>query len=174
MQATCTRTCTGQNRMRACKGRFRGPACTVWGGASASLPIGLAPLPLAPPFDPLARPGLVRILLGPTASQVLTATGEKVFALVASETYPGDPSRWVILVVPVPLDVARQAASVALGRMIATKPRKPTQAIRKGTAAPTGPRWIGKRTGQSPAKERGTHADTTTAASTTGRGWDMR
>ena len=48
MQATCTFTCTAKTRMRACGGRFRGPACTVWGGARCNCPYRLHPIQLHP------------------------------------------------------------------------------------------------------------------------------
>ena len=82
--------------------------------------------------DPLAREGVTRILLGPTASKHLTEAGAECFALAGRQSYPGDPARWVILLAPVPLDVARQAEGVIIGTHTAKRTRKPATA-RTGT-----------------------------------------
>jgi hypothetical protein len=80
------------------------------------------------PLNPPDLPGVVRILLGPTASATLDATGEKVFALVARDVWPNDRSRWVILLKPCPLALARQAEGVVLGTHRAARIRPPAQA----------------------------------------------
>jgi len=66
--------------------------------------------------DPLAHPGVIKLVLGPVESAVLKATGERCFVLVGRETYPGDPSRMAIMLLPVPLETAQAAESVALGK----------------------------------------------------------
>lgn len=86
------------------------------------------------PLNPPDRPDVVRILLGPSASKALTESGEKVFALVSRGTYPHDPSRWVILLRPCSLRTAQDAEAVAMGEMVATKPRK---AATPATTPPT-------------------------------------
>lgn len=71
------------------------------------------------PLDPLAHPGVIRIALGPTASAMLTQSGESVFALVSRQTWPADPKRWAIYLLPVSLTIARCAEAVAMGRATA-------------------------------------------------------
>ena len=79
------------------------------------------------PLNPSARPGVVRILLSERASAALSATGQSVFALVARDTYPGDPSRWVIILAPCSLKLAQAAERVAMGKATA-RPIRPTPA----------------------------------------------
>lgn len=83
----------------------------------------------SPTQDPLARPGVVRILPGPTASATLTEAGAECFALVGRDTYPGEPSRWVILLCPVPLTVANAASRVLLGTHTAKPIRNAVETI---------------------------------------------
>jgi hypothetical protein len=80
--------------------------------------------PPTPITDPTTRPDVTRILLSARASQHLSETGTACFALVARDTWPGDRNRWVILLKPCPLALARQAEGVALGspRQPASKP----------------------------------------------------
>jgi hypothetical protein len=64
--------------------------------------------------DPTACPGVTRILLSERASLALTESEEKVFALVARDVWPGDRNRWVILLKPCPLALARAAEGLPL------------------------------------------------------------
>lgn len=80
-----------------------------------------------PDIDPTACPGTTRILLSSRASQHLSETGAACFALVARDTYPGDPSRWVILLAPCSLKLAQDAERVAMGKATA-RPIRPTPA----------------------------------------------
>jgi len=75
--------------------------------------------------DPLAQPGVIKIPLGPVESAILRATGERCFVIVGRETYPGDPSRMAIYCLPVTLEVARDAESVALGKARAVRIKPP-------------------------------------------------
>jgi len=56
-----------------------------------------------------------RIPLGPRASEALTATGESAFMVIGRASHPDDPSRWVIHLVPVDMQLACQACEVATG-----------------------------------------------------------
>lgn len=62
-----------------------------------------------------------RILLGQRASAHLTAAGGDAFLVVGKSSYPGDPSRWILHLVPCPMDRASAACEVATGKR---KPRK--------------------------------------------------
>lgn len=73
--------------------------------------------------------GHLRILLSEAASATLTATGESAFLIVGKVSWPDDPSRWVIHLVPVPMATAAAACQVALGE------RKPGPRV-KGPPAP--------------------------------------
>jgi hypothetical protein len=75
--------------------------------------------------DPLATPGLKRILLSEAASKALTESGEECFAIVAKQSWPADPKRWAIYLLPVSLRVANDATAVLLGKARAVRTRKP-------------------------------------------------
>lgn len=65
-----------------------------------------------------------RILLGPSASQALTDAGPNVFLVIGRASYPEDPSRWVLHLVPVDsIKTANDAVSVAKGEATARRPR---------------------------------------------------
>ena len=70
-------------------------------------------------------PGLIRLVLGRSASEALTAAGERAFAIVGRASYPEDPSRWVIHLAPVDFPAAQDACEVLLGTKRAIRPRKP-------------------------------------------------
>ncbi|MCP5534255.1 MAG: hypothetical protein H7A48_13885 [Akkermansiaceae bacterium] len=71
--------------------------------------------------DPLATPGLVRFLLGKTASDSLAAAG-KYFVLEAYQSpRPEDAGRFVLLALPVSKETADAAARVAKGTHRAVK-----------------------------------------------------
>ena len=59
--------------------------------------------------------GVVRILLGRTASDHLSAVGEQCFVVVGRASYPDDPTRWVIHLVPSTIKDADNAVRVARG-----------------------------------------------------------
>jgi hypothetical protein len=70
-----------------------------------------------PPAFPVIEPqaGTVRLLLSAPASQALADAGESCFVIVSRATWPEDPKRFVIILAPCPLDIARQAEGVLLG-----------------------------------------------------------
>lgn len=68
----------------------------------------------------------VRIILSQAASAALTATGGKVLVMVCKATWPDDPSRWAIHLVPCEMQAATDAIDVATGKARVTKP-KPTK-----------------------------------------------
>jgi hypothetical protein len=63
------------------------------------------------------------LLLGQRASEALTAAGESAFLIIGKASFPSDPSRWVIHLVPVPMATASAACEVAKGH------RKPGKRI---------------------------------------------
>jgi hypothetical protein len=101
--------------------------------------------PPTPITDPTTRPDVTRILLSARASQHLSETGTACFALVARDTWPGDRNRWVILLKPCPLALARQAEGVVLGSHKATRIKAapmPASDAGNGTPAPAMPGWV--------------------------------
>ena len=96
----------------------------------------MTPAQPTPPIDPLARPDVLRILLGPTASARLTESGAECFAIVGKVTWPGDASRWAIYLLPVPLAGANAATSVLLGTHRAAPIRRPSPQPTPDTATP--------------------------------------
>jgi hypothetical protein len=81
--------------------------------------------------DPLALPGVIRILLGPTASRVLSESGEQSSVVVGRGSYPSDPSRWVIYLKPCSLEVANAACSILAETHTATRIKTASCAIAK-------------------------------------------
>lgn len=75
--------------------------------------------------DPLAHPRAVKIPLDFEQSEILLEAGN-LFVVVARQTYPGNPARLELLCLPVPLEVARAAEAVALGKARAVKIKSPT------------------------------------------------
>jgi hypothetical protein len=74
-------------------------------------------------LDPLAPPGLLRFLLGRSASDMLADAG-KYFVLHGYQSpRPEDAGRFVVLALPVDKDVADAAARVAKGTHRAVKLR---------------------------------------------------
>ena len=73
------------------------------------------------------KPPITRILLGPTASALLSETGEKCFAILTRATHPQDPTRWVIHLVPIDWPTAQDADAVLFGRAT-VKPIKTSKA----------------------------------------------
>jgi hypothetical protein len=57
----------------------------------------------------------LRILLGPSASAHLTATGEGCFIVAGKQSHPEDPARWVLHLVPTSIKAADDAVKVAKG-----------------------------------------------------------
>jgi len=86
--------------------------------------------------DPLARDGVTRILLSEAASRHLDATGAECFRIVCKAHLPDRPDRWVVILAPCPLDVARQAEGVLLGTHTAKRTRKPATARTATATAP--------------------------------------
>ena len=70
--------------------------------------------------DPLAHPNVVKIPLDAVQTETLANLGS-VFVAIGRASYPGDPSRMQLLCLPVPLEVARAAESVAQGKARAAK-----------------------------------------------------
>jgi hypothetical protein len=66
-------------------------------------------------------PGPIRILLGQAASDHLNAAGESCFAVVGRASYPDDPARWVLHIIPASMATANDAVAVAQGRAAARK-----------------------------------------------------
>lgn len=93
------------------------------GNSGNSLEYRSPELPSNP--DPLATPGVRRILLSERASEALTESGEECFAIVARQSWPHDPKRWAIYLLPVALRVANDATAVLLGKARAVRSRKP-------------------------------------------------
>lgn len=77
------------------------------------------------PLDPLATPGLLRFLLGQTASKALDDAGEYFTLQAYQSPRPEDAGRFILLALPVSKDVADAAARVAKGeaRAARIKPR---------------------------------------------------
>ena len=74
--------------------------------------------------DPLAHPRAVCIALDCEQTESLLEHGT-TFIVIARETYPGNPARLQLLALPVPLEVAKSAESVALGTHRAAKLKTP-------------------------------------------------
>jgi hypothetical protein len=70
------------------------------------------------------------LLLGQRASEALTAAGESAFLIIGKASFPDDPSRWVLHLVPLDLQLACQACEVATGA------RKPGKRIITPATAP--------------------------------------
>lgn len=64
--------------------------------------------------DPLAHPGVVRILLGEAASKALLEVGE-AFAIVGRTSYPDQPGRLAIFCQPCPMATATAACQILAG-----------------------------------------------------------
>lgn len=76
-------------------------------------------------IDPLAHPQAVRIALDFEQTECLLEYGQ-TFVVISRETYPGNPERMQLHCLPVPLEVARAAEAVALGKARAVKIKTPT------------------------------------------------
>jgi hypothetical protein len=66
----------------------------------------------------------VRILLSEAASRHLSTTGENAFVLVGHATYPDDPKRWILYLLPTTVEAANAGTAVARGTHRAAKIRK--------------------------------------------------
>jgi hypothetical protein len=95
-------------------GAVCGPACAPLPGAGSQ----------AQP-DPLATPGLLRFLLGKSASDMLAASGNFFLIEAHRSPRPEDDGRFVMLALPITKDAADSAARVAKGTHRAVK-IKPT------------------------------------------------
>lgn len=65
----------------------------------------------------------IRILLGEKASAALTAAEADAFVVIGRASHPDDPTRWVIHLLPVPMQLACDAIAVATGESKAARPR---------------------------------------------------
>ena len=76
--------------------------------------------------DPLAVPGVVRLLLSVGASQTLERSGQDCFQIVSKCSYPATPGRWAVWLKPCPLTTAQAACDVLTGkaRAVRIKPAK--------------------------------------------------
>lgn len=94
----------------------------VRGSACAPVPrIGSQAQP-----DPLATPGLLRFLLGPTASAMLADAGEFFTIQAKQSPRPEDGGRFILFALPVDKDTADASARVALGKARAVTIKTPT------------------------------------------------
>ena len=89
------------------------------------------------PTNPLDRPdglppGTVRIRLSQAASDALTATGERAFAVACRGTYPDSAGRWVVIASPISWQAACDASDVLLGRATVRR-------VKAATASPQPP-----------------------------------
>jgi hypothetical protein len=91
------------------------------------------------PLDPLATPGLLRFLLGPSASQSLADAGEWFTVQAYLSPRPEDGGRFILLALPCSKDVADAAARVALGTHRATRNSKQCRHSPAGMRPPTPP-----------------------------------
>lgn len=116
------------------------PQLSPLGGVQApSLPIGLAPHSLHPlrdahgtpetdfRVDPLAVPGVTRILLSEASSRHLVAQGE-AFAIVGRSSFPDQPGRMAIFCQAVPLATATAACQILAGTHRAQRIKPPASA----------------------------------------------
>ena len=67
---------------------------------------------------------VTRIVLSRVASDALTATGERAFAVIGRASYPDDPTRWVIHIAPVSFETAHDACRVLLAGKTVKKTRR--------------------------------------------------
>jgi hypothetical protein len=65
----------------------------------------------------------MRILLSERASEALAAAGESYWQIVARGTHPDIPSRWVISLRPVSLEMAQEIEGILRGTHKATRIR---------------------------------------------------
>ena len=79
----------------------------------------------APPLDQLATPGLLRFLLGSTASKALAEAGEFFTVQAKQSPRPEDAGRFIMFALPVDKGTADAAASVALGKARAVRIKSP-------------------------------------------------
>jgi hypothetical protein len=77
------------------------------------------------PPQPLDHPGLLRFLLGPSASQALADAGEFFVFQAYRSPKPEDGGRFILLALPVSKEVADSAARVAMGKARAVAFRQP-------------------------------------------------
>ncbi len=66
-------------------------------------------------MNPEASPETLRILLGPSASAHLNATGEGCFIVAGKQSHPDDPARWILHLIPCDIATADSAVKVAKG-----------------------------------------------------------
>ena len=59
----------------------------------------------------------LRIVLSSEASARLSAMGERTFTVASRQTYPGDPSRWVLYIRAIDSDIVEGAVRVLSGEL---------------------------------------------------------
>jgi hypothetical protein len=62
-----------------------------------------------------------KIILGKTASEALTRSGENAFLVIGRASHPDEPGRWVLHIVPATVDQLNNAHRVIVGTHRATK-----------------------------------------------------
>jgi hypothetical protein len=81
----------------------------------------------------------LRIILGARASEALAASGEECFVVIAKASWPDDPTRWALHLIPASIKAANAACEVAQGIKRAVKlrsrPQEPSQHQSPATAA---------------------------------------
>jgi len=75
--------------------------------------------------DPFGTPGLLRILLGATASEALAAAGDTFVLQAYRSALPEHAGRFILLALPVSKDVADACARVVKGTHCAVVIRRP-------------------------------------------------
>ena len=70
-------------------------------------------------------PEPIRILLSPSASAHLNATGEACFIVAGKQSHPDDPARWILHLIPCDIATADSAVKVAKGEAKARQFKKP-------------------------------------------------
>lgn len=116
--------CNGANR---CKNGCNSPEVQRCKTLYRGLPF-VAPAPtekVQGQSDPLATPGLIRFLLGKTASAMLADAGEFFLIEARQSKQPEHEGRFIAYALPITKDKADAAARVAKGTHRATKIRKP-------------------------------------------------
>jgi hypothetical protein len=76
------------------------------------------------PRNPSNIPGTLSILLGRLASEALEAHGEHFLIQATRSLDPEHAGRFVMVALPLPRQTLDAATRVALGKLVATKPRK--------------------------------------------------
>ncbi len=89
----------------------------------------------------------MRILLSERTSQALAASGESFFQIIAKGTHPDIPSRWVVSLRPVSLEMAQEIEGILRGthraaRIRHAKAAQASPACHPSISAPDAPQAI--------------------------------